>query len=141
LPDTRGIVRWTRRRVTSRKCDQRVTPVLSSTAMEALQNRIDSFSKAKRVKNPSKPSSSVSVKWVHPSSLPANPESLAEAGFYFSPTFDSRDSVTCYMCEKQLAGWQDEDDPFDLHWDRCGTTCCWASVRCGLRSDMDRHGR
>ena len=109
--------------------------------MEALQNRIDSFSKAKRVKNPSKPSSSVSLKWPHPLDFVANPESLAEAGFFFTPGFIDRDTVTCYMCEKQLGGWEAEDDPFDIHWNKCRTNCCWANVRCGLRGDMDSQGR
>ncbi|KAF8075170.1 hypothetical protein FPV67DRAFT_618878 [Lyophyllum atratum] len=110
--------------------------------MESLQNRIDSFSKVKRVKNPSKPSSSVAIKWPHTaaSKFIATPETLAEAGFYFNPSFDDRDNVTCFMCEKQLSDWEVDDDPFDIHWDKCGDNCCWAIVRCGLRVDLDQDG-
>ncbi|TFK39746.1 inhibitor of apoptosis repeat-containing protein [Crucibulum laeve] len=109
--------------------------------MESLQARIDSFSKSRRVKNPSKPSSSVTVKWPHPPTFRASPEALAEAGFYFNPSFEDRDNVTCFACEKQLGNWEKDDDPFNIHWEKRGLTCCWASVRCGLREDMDRTGR
>ncbi|GLB41611.1 putative baculoviral inhibition of apoptosis protein repeat [Lyophyllum shimeji] len=110
--------------------------------MESLQNRIDSFSKVKRVKNPEKPTSTVSLKWPHPPAprYVATPETLAEAGFYFNPSFDDRDNVTCFMCEKQLSDWEAHDDPFDIHWNKCGDNCCWAMVRCGLRGDLDGHG-
>jgi Inhibitor of Apoptosis domain len=109
--------------------------------MEALQNRIDSFAKQKRVKNPSKTSSYVNVKWPHPSNFRASPEALAEAGFFFNPSFEDRDNVTCFACAKQLSEWEEGDDPFDIHWEKCGVKCCWASVRCGLRDDMDRQNR
>lgn len=109
--------------------------------MEALQNRIDSYSKPKRVKNPAKPSTSVAAKWPHPPSFRATPESLAEAGFYYNPSYADRDNVSCFMCQKQLSDWDADDDPFDIHWAKCGKDCCWASVRCGLRNDMDSRGR
>jgi hypothetical protein len=109
--------------------------------MEALQNRIDSFTKQRRVKNPSKPSSSFNLKWPHPSHFIATPETLAEAGFYYDPSFEDRDSVTCFFCNKQLSEWEERDDPFDIHWEKCSAVCCWANVRCGLRDDLDRHGR
>ncbi|KAG6909366.1 hypothetical protein DXG01_000805 [Tephrocybe rancida] len=110
--------------------------------MESLQSRIDSFSKPRRVKNPSKTSSSTSLKWTHPPHprFIATPETLAEAGFYFNPSFEDRDNVACFMCDKQLADWEAEDDPFDIHWTKCGDKCCWAIVRCGLRGDINRHG-
>ncbi|KAG6849615.1 hypothetical protein H0H93_006899 [Arthromyces matolae] len=110
--------------------------------MECLQNRIDSFSKPKRVKNPAKQSSFVSVKWKHPPHprFIATPETLAEAGFYFNPSFEDRDNVACFICDKQLAAWEAEDDPFDTHWDKCGDKCSWAIVRCGLKVDINRHG-
>ncbi|RDB15377.1 Protein bir1 [Hypsizygus marmoreus] len=108
--------------------------------MEALQARIESFAKAKRVKNPAKPSSTITLKWPHPAHFTATPESLAEAGFYFNPSLEDRDNVTCYMCDKQLSDWEAQDDPFDIHWEKRGVKCCWAAVRCGLRGDMDRHG-
>ncbi|KAG6879930.1 hypothetical protein C0992_009285 [Termitomyces sp. T32_za158] len=110
--------------------------------MECLQSRIDSFTKPKRVKNPNKQSSFVSVKWLHPPHprFIATPETLAEAGFYFNPSFEDRDNVACFVCDKQLSDWEADDDPFDIHWTKCGDKCCWAIVRCGLRSDINRHG-
>ncbi|PPQ90049.1 hypothetical protein CVT25_006289 [Psilocybe cyanescens] len=109
--------------------------------MDALQARVNSFKKSKRVKNPSKPSSTTSLKWPHPPHFRANPESLAEAGFYYDPSYDDPDNVTCFVCEKELGGWEEDDDPFIIHWTKCGQTCCWASARCGLMSDLDRKGR
>ncbi|KAK0436928.1 inhibitor of apoptosis repeat-containing protein [Armillaria borealis] len=107
--------------------------------MEVLQNRIDSFTRSKRVKTGSK--TTVTLKWPHPSSFQANPETLAEAGFYYDPSPEDRDSVTCYMCSKQLSEWDSDDDPFDIHYRKCAKTCSWAVVRCGLRNDVDHQGR
>ncbi|KAG6841122.1 hypothetical protein C0991_001691 [Blastosporella zonata] len=89
--------------------------------MEFLQSRIDSFTKPRRVKNPTK-SSFISVKWNHPPHphFIATTETLAEAGFYFNPSFEDRDNVACFMCNKQLSDWEPEDDPFDIHWEKCG---------------------
>lgn len=109
--------------------------------MESLQNRVESFSKSKRVKNPNKPSTNITLKWPHPPSFLANPDTLAEAGFYFDPSAGDPDNVTCFICHKELGGWEAEDDPFDIHYEKCARECSWANIRCGLRYDMDRHGR
>ncbi len=109
--------------------------------MEALQTRRESFRKAKRVKKPSGKSSSLNLKWPHPETFKANPDSLAEAGFYFNPSWDDRDNVTCYMCGKELSDWTSDDDPFEIHWEKCRAKCAWAVVRCGLREDMDEDGK
>lgn len=117
-----------------------VTSRKDATAkMEALQSRIESFNKSKRLK--SSKSSKKSSKWPHPQIFQANPEALAEAGFYFNPSPEDKDNVTCFECGKQLSEWEEDDDPFDLHWKKCGDKCSWAAVRCGLREDMDRRGR
>ncbi|KAF4610571.1 hypothetical protein D9613_007097 [Agrocybe pediades] len=109
--------------------------------MEALDARINSFKKSKRVKNPAKPSSSTSVKWPHPLTFRANPETLADAGFYYDPSYDDPDNVTCFVCDKELAGWEEEDDPFLIHYSKCSQNCCWASAYCGIASDTDRRRR
>jgi hypothetical protein len=109
--------------------------------MECLQNRIDSFSKPVRIQNASKTGATKNVKWSHPATFIATPATLAEAGFYFDPSFDDRDNVTCYFCGKELAGWEEQDDPFDIHWRKCAKTCAFALVRCGLREDLDASGR
>lgn len=105
--------------------------------MESWQARFDSFAKGKRVK---KGSSTTVQKWPHPASFLANPETLAEAGFYFAPGPTSPDGVTCFACNKELSDWEPEDDPFAEHVKR-GASCCWAIARCGLRDDMDEDGK
>lgn len=110
--------------------------------MESYTNRVDSFSKPKRVRpQGGKPSSAVNVKWTHSSAFTATPETLAEAGFHYSPTFTERDNVTCFMCNKELDDWGEDDDPFDIHWVKCKSTCPWAIVRCGLKFDMADDGQ
>ncbi|KAJ6561080.1 hypothetical protein DFH09DRAFT_1160400 [Mycena vulgaris] len=79
--------------------------------MEVLQNRLDSFVKQKRGKT---------LKWPHPKTWLATPETLAEAGFYFDPSTDDPDNATCFMCNKQVTEWAEDDDPFDIHWTKFG---------------------
>lgn len=104
--------------------------------MDDIKARIASFN-PKRTKG----SKSTPLKWPHPSSFQARPETLAEAGFYFDPSAEDPDSVTCFMCEKQLGDWEKEDDPHELHYRKCKNTCAWAMLRCGLIEDMDVDGR
>ncbi|KAJ7708824.1 hypothetical protein B0H17DRAFT_916914 [Mycena rosella] len=99
--------------------------------MEVLQNRLDSFLKQKRGK---------ALKWPHPKTWLATPETLAEAGFYFDPSTDDPDNATCFMCNKQVTEWAEDDDPFDIHWKKCAKVCAWANLRCGLRRDADSDG-
>ncbi|KAJ6561078.1 hypothetical protein DFH09DRAFT_1279334 [Mycena vulgaris] len=99
--------------------------------MEVLQNRLDSFVKQKRGKT---------LKWPHPKTWLATPETLAEAGFYFDPSTDDPDNATCFMCNKQVTEWAEDDDPFDIHWTKCAKVCAWANLRCGLRRDTDSEG-
>lgn len=106
-------------------------------AMESWQSRFDSFKKGKRVK---KGSSSTMLRWPHSSSFLANPDTLAEAGFYFTPSVGNPDAVTCFICRKELSDWEEGDDPFAEHVRR-GSSCCWAIARCGLRHDMDEDGK
>jgi hypothetical protein len=109
--------------------------------MERLPNRQSSFAKAKRVKpQAGKTSSAISLKWPHSNAFRATPDTLAEAGFYFDPSYEERDNVTCFLCSKQLSDWDENDDPFDIHWSKCKTSCAWAIVRCGLKYDFDDEG-
>lgn len=108
--------------------------------MECYAARLTSFAKGIRVKNPGL-TATTNIKWSHPSSFKATPETLAEAGFYFSPGCEDRDTVTCFICGKQLSDWADDDDPFELHWTKCKASCVWAQVRCGLMDDIDEEGK
>ncbi|KAF9026301.1 inhibitor of apoptosis repeat-containing protein, partial [Hymenopellis radicata] len=107
--------------------------------MQVFQHRLDSFLRPKRVKTG--PKSTTSLKWPHPKQFQANPETLAEAGFYFDPSVDDKDLVTCYMCGKQLGEWAKDDDPFEIHLQKCAKTCSWAFLRCGLGDDLDKQRR
>ncbi|KAH6941228.1 hypothetical protein HPB50_015118 [Hyalomma asiaticum] len=43
------------------------------------------------------------------------PPRMAEAGFYHCPTESQPDLARCYVCFKELHGWQPSDDPFEEH--------------------------
>ena len=105
--------------------------------MDSWQARFESFSKRKRVKQGS---TTTILKWPHPPTFLSTPETLAEAGFYYTPTAGAPDTVQCFACSKKLADWEAEDDPFAEHVLR-GSSCYWAIARCGLKDDMDEDGR
>ena len=103
--------------------------------MEVYANRLTSF-KPRRLKPPHA-KRSTTLKFPHPHKI----EALAEAGFYWSPTPEDKDQVECFLCGKTLAGWEEDDDPLELHWLKCREVCGWASSRCGLVRDLDRKGK
>ena len=37
---------------------------------------------------------------------------MAEAGFYHTPSENEPDLVTCYVCYKEMDGWEPTDDPW-----------------------------
>ncbi|CCM05862.1 uncharacterized protein FIBRA_08098 [Fibroporia radiculosa] len=107
--------------------------------MECLKARLETFNKTKRSKQ-SLTRSTAGLKWPHPSSHRATPQTLAEAGFYYNPSSEDKDNVTCFMCGKELSDWDPDDNPFDIHWKKCRNTCAWAVARCGLIYDVDEDG-
>lgn len=52
---------------------------------------------------------------------------LAQAGFYYSPTAESEDNVTCFHCHNSLDQWEEGDDPFREHL-AVVPDCAWAIV-------------
>ncbi|XP_065065688.1 baculoviral IAP repeat-containing protein 5-like [Rhopilema esculentum] len=42
-------------------------------------------------------------------------EMMAEAGFYHTPSSNEPDLVTCYVCYKEMDGWEPTDDPWVEH--------------------------
>lgn len=40
---------------------------------------------------------------------------LAEAGFYFTGSAADPDAVQCFLCDKALDGWDEQDDPWAEH--------------------------
>jgi hypothetical protein len=125
--------------VTSTRLDfSPFTRPTASFPMESRQARLRTFLDGVRIKfNKSK----VLMKWPHPATHIATPETLSDAGFYFNPSLDDKDNVICFTCDKELSDWDAEDDPYQIHFDKCGRTCPWAIVRCGLDVDRDKRGR
>ncbi|KAF9362782.1 hypothetical protein BGX34_005509 [Mortierella sp. NVP85] len=67
--------------------------------------------------------------WPHPlGTYVANPETLADAGFYWKPATTSPDNVVCFLCRKSLDGWNETDDPLDEHLSH-SRHCGWAIVK------------
>lgn len=62
--------------------------------------------------------------WPHKTPAPAD---LSKAGFYFKPTPRSNDNTACFLCDRQLDGWEPEDDPIREHL-KHAESCGWAVV-------------
>lgn len=59
--------------------------------------------------------------WPHKSPSVAD---LARAGFFYKPSA-GKDNVECFMCARQLDGWEKDDDPLEEHL-KHGSDCAWA---------------
>lgn len=51
------------------------------------------------------------------------PEKLADAGWFMVGSSKEPDLVRCYFCQRELDGWEPEDDPWDEHLRRSGDPC------------------
>ncbi|XP_039956043.1 baculoviral IAP repeat-containing protein 5.2-B [Bactrocera tryoni] len=54
-------------------------------------------------------------KWPFDESSACSAKKMAEAGFYWSGNDREPDTVTCYICNKTLDGWERSDDPWKEH--------------------------
>ncbi|XP_017475957.1 PREDICTED: baculoviral IAP repeat-containing protein 5 [Rhagoletis zephyria] len=54
-------------------------------------------------------------KWPFDDSSACSIKKMAEAGFYWSGNEREPDTVTCYVCNKTLDGWEPTDDPWKEH--------------------------
>ncbi|EXJ67671.1 uncharacterized protein A1O5_09017 [Cladophialophora psammophila CBS 110553] len=68
------------------------------------------------------PSKRSKLGWPHKT---PTPEELARAGFYYKPSSASNDNTICYLCERQLDGWEPDDDPIGEHY-KHSSDCGWA---------------
>ncbi|KIV94770.1 hypothetical protein PV10_02502 [Exophiala mesophila] len=68
------------------------------------------------------PSKRSKLGWPHKT---PTPHSLAKAGFYYNRVTDGNDNVVCYLCERNLSGWETDDDPIDEHF-KHSSNCGWA---------------
>lgn len=53
--------------------------------------------------------------WPLKESVTCNAKKMAEAGFYCIDPEENPDSVQCFLCKKQLDGWEEQDDPWVEH--------------------------
>ncbi|KAL7301236.1 baculoviral IAP repeat-containing protein 5 [Trichogramma pretiosum] len=53
--------------------------------------------------------------WPFGNEHQCNPDSMAAAGFFAVGGEDEPDLAECFMCRKQLDGWEAEDDPWQEH--------------------------
>ncbi len=54
-------------------------------------------------------------------------EAIAKAGFYYRAESTGSDNVVCYLCERQLDGWEEDDDPVEEHL-KHSPQCGWAML-------------
>ncbi|KAJ1854370.1 hypothetical protein GGH12_004203 [Coemansia sp. RSA 1822] len=70
--------------------------------------------------------------YIKYSSYLAQPDTLASAGFVFSPAKDAPDNVQCFHCGFELTGWEPTDDPFAEHFAH-EPNCSYAKLHCQVR--------
>ena len=80
--------------------------------MMTFESRLASFSKAPTKKRASNAKGTKTIKWPHTN---PTPETLARAGFVFKPSASTPDNVECFLCHKDLEGWEADDDPLTEH--------------------------
>ena len=95
--------------------------------------RSETFKLTRKIsKTPASKSLTLSVKWPHPKSYKATPQTLSDAGFYWNPNQTAKDNVSCFFCNEDFSDWEEHYDPHVIHYDRCGESCAWAIARCGI---------
>ncbi|KAM4526402.1 baculoviral IAP repeat-containing protein 5a [Fundulus diaphanus] len=53
--------------------------------------------------------------WPFDKDCACTPENMAKAGFVHTPTENSPDVAMCFLCLKELEGWEPDDDPKEEH--------------------------
>ncbi|XP_032994954.1 baculoviral IAP repeat-containing protein 5 [Lacerta agilis] len=53
--------------------------------------------------------------WPFASGCSCTPDRMAEAGFIHCPTENAPDVAQCFICFKELEGWEPDDDPMEEH--------------------------
>ncbi|KAJ2817143.1 hypothetical protein GGI24_005502, partial [Coemansia furcata] len=90
--------------------------------VDTFQQRKDTFLRRGRFRWP----------YMKYASYLAQPNTLASAGFSFSPAKDAPDNVQCFNCGFELTGWEPSDDPFAEHYAH-QPTCTYAQLHCQAR--------
>ena len=63
-------------------------------------------------------------------------DQFAQAGFYFKPRDKNPDNVTCFLCDKNMDGWEEDDDPLAEHL-KHSPDCGWAILAAISKQDPD----
>ncbi|KAJ7315912.1 hypothetical protein JRQ81_002074 [Phrynocephalus forsythii] len=53
--------------------------------------------------------------WPFVSDCSCTPDRMAEAGFIHCPAENAPDVAQCFVCLKELEGWEPDDDPLEEH--------------------------
>ncbi|KAJ1820417.1 hypothetical protein LPJ60_003225 [Coemansia sp. RSA 2675] len=93
-----------------------------SPNVDTFQQRKDTFLRRGRFRWP----------YIKYTSYLAQPNTLASAGFSFSPAKDAPDNVQCFHCGFELTGWEPSDDPFAEHYAH-QPSCTYAQLHCQTR--------
>lgn len=59
---------------------------------------------------------------------------MAKAGFVFQPLPSNPDNVLCFLCNKALDGWEEDDNPLEEHL-RHSPECGWA-ITAAVEAEM-----
>ncbi|KAF5019646.1 hypothetical protein F66182_8350 [Fusarium sp. NRRL 66182] len=89
------------------------------------ESRLASFHKsAKKRGSTASGRGTKALSWPHKT---ITPDSLARAGLFFSPAPQNPDNAICFLCQKGLDGWEENDDPLVEHL-KHSPDCGWAIV-------------
>ncbi|GAP82736.1 putative AT hook domain-containing protein [Rosellinia necatrix] len=103
-----------------------------------LDGRVASFyppQAAARRGSTTKGKASKTPSWPHKG---LDPETFARAGFYFAPGPENPDNTACFLCGKNIDGWDEDDNPFQEHL-RLSPHCGWAVVA-GIETGLGDYG-
>ncbi|KAK8159787.1 hypothetical protein IWX90DRAFT_441328 [Phyllosticta citrichinensis] len=111
----------------------------TSDHLNCYTGRIASFQEpkqlTKRRASSTRKKTATSVSWPHTA---PSIEDLAQSGFYYSPTANHPDNVTCFMCKHKLDNWEPHDDPAIEHL-ALAPDCAWAISTSVYRRRLDEN--
>lgn len=64
---------------------------------------------------------------------------MARAGFIFQPLPSNPDNVSCFLCNKALDGWEENDNPLEEHL-RHSPECGWA-ITAAVEAELGEYAR
>ncbi|KAI3393050.1 hypothetical protein diail_4789 [Diaporthe ilicicola] len=105
------------------------------------ENRLASFHGPQRVAKRRASTAATSrapktLSWPHKSIKPAD---MAKAGFFFQPLPSNPDNVVCFLCNKALDGWEEDDSPLEEHL-KHSPECGWA-ITAAIEAELGEYAR